>query len=296
VAKLISYDVSGVEESQGGTGVKVKPGVHVARIAICEQRETKSDGTPANDIRVGLDFGEEYDWGFTYVSLGEAASWKMAEFVRALGLKDKGRLDPEKMVGKFIRVKVNTGQYEGEYAPNMGKLMKVQPGDVEAWEEGKGTASEHSAQNGGPDVEDEAEPDGFYREGQPDPDDESETVGSYDDWEEDDLAAEVEDRGLSLPGGRGSKTKKMIAALREDDVAALGEDEEEEEEDEAEEPEASSDEDEYDDWDIDQLKKEWEERELGPLPKVRGSNSEGRLTIKLIEGLRNDDNADPFEA
>src|SRR5262252_4062800 len=172
MAKLIKYDVSGVEEaSGGGTGVKVRPGVHVAKVERCLQREEKRDGTPANDIEVALNFGDEYDWGFTYIGLSDAADWKLAEFIRAMGLKEKGQFDPDKMVGKFLRVKVNSGTYEGEYSPDMGRLMKIQPGDIEAWQSGNGTASEFSqSAAAGPDL-DEGSPDGvatdtFYREGQ----------------------------------------------------------------------------------------------------------------------------------
>lgn len=297
MAKLIEYDVSGVEESSGGgTGVKVRPGVHVAKIERCTERTEKRDGSPANDIEVALNFGEEFDWGFTYIGLSQAADWKLAEFIRALGLKDKGKLDPDKMVGKYLRVKVNSGTYEGEYSPDMGRLMKIQKGDIEAWQSGNGTASEFSqSAAAGPDTDEEAgdEPeasgDSFYREGQPDPEDPNETVGAYDDWPDEDLEAEVNDRGLTLPGGRGSKKNKMMAALRADDeaqgTAEAGEDEAE-----------AEGEDDYDEWDLDQLKAEWAERELGDLPVIRGRNSEARLQAKLIEELRDDDKANPFEA
>jgi hypothetical protein len=296
MAKLIPYDVTGVETRAGGTGVKVKPGVRVAKIEICEQRDKKNDGSAANDIRVALNFGSEYDWGFTYIGLSEASDWKLAEFVRAVGMKEKGRLDPEKQIGKFIRVKVNSDTYEGEYSPSMGRLMPPQPGDEEAWESGNGSASELSnngAEDEGPDDEGEpeGEAEGFYREGQPDPDDPNEVVGSYDDWPDEDLAAEAEDRELTVPGGRGSKRTKLITALRDDDAAA-GEEGGNGEEGEAE----SGEEDDYESWDLDQLKTEWAERELGELPKVRGRNAETRLKGQLIEGLREDDETNPFEA
>ena len=296
MAKLIEYDVSGVEESSGGgTGVKVRPGVHVAKIERCTERTEKRDGSPANDIEVALNFGEEFDWGFTYIGLSQAADWKLAEFIRALGLKDKGKLDPDKMVGKYLRVKVNSGTYEGEYSPDMGRLMKIQKGDIEAWQSGNGTASEFSqSAAAGPDTEEdgdepEASSDSFYREGQPDPEDPNETVGSYDEWPDEDLEAEVNDRGLTLPGGRGSKKNKMMAALRADDEAQGSAEE-------AGDEESSEGEDDYDEWDLDQLKAEWAERELGDLPVIRGRNSDARLQAKLIEELRDDDKANPFEA
>jgi len=293
MAKLIEYDNTGVEESGGGTGVKVRPGVHVAKIERCAQREEKRDGSPANDIEVALNFGEEFDWGFTYIGLSDAADWKLAEFTRALGMKEKGKFDPDKQVGKFIRVKVNSGTYEGEYSPDMGRLMKIQSGDVEAWESGNGTASEFSqSAAAGPDTEEEegeaAEAtDNFYREGQPDPEDPNETVGSYDEWPDEDLEAEVNDRNLTLPGGRGSKKNKMMAALRADDEAQGSAEAEEE---------SSEEGDDYDEWDLDQLKAEWAERELGDLPVIKGRNADARLRTKLMEELREDDKANPFEA
>jgi hypothetical protein len=304
VAKLIDYDVTGVEESGGGTGVKVKPGLRVARIAICEQREKKANGQPANDIRVALDFGPEYDWGFTYIGLGPESDWKLKEFIRACQLKDKGKLDPAKQVGKVIRCKVNTGEYNGEYSPDIGKLFPAQPGDE------VGSASEVS-QQAGPDA-DEGEPDAEadasgektydnpdfvpFREGLPDPTNEDETVGSYDDWPDADLEAEVADRGLTLPGGRGSKKQKMIDALRAEDQEVLGDESEAQEQSETAVAEAAAEGgDDYDDWDVDRLKQEAEERQLD-VPAIRGSNAEARLKAKLIELLRADDGGDAFTA
>lgn len=296
MAKLIPYDNTGVEESSGGTGVKVKPGVKIARIAKCTPRETNKAGDPANDIEVALDVGEEYDWVFSYIGLSDAAKWKMAEFTRALGLKETGKFDPDKMVGKFIRVKINPDTYDGQYAPRAGRFMKAQPGDEEAFNEGSSAVSELSGQDDEPADEPEAEAEAeattstdgptyddpefvASREGEED-------VGSYDDWADEDLVAEVEDRGLTLPGGRGSKRDKAIKALREEDAAVSGA---------SAEDEAEEGSDDYDSWDLDQLKKEWDERELGAMPKVRGSGAEGRLQAKLIEGLREDDETNPFD-
>ena len=137
--------------------------------------------------------------------------------------------------------------------------------------------------------EPEAEADSFYREGKPDPEDPNEVVGPYDEWPDDDLEAEVNDRGLTLPGGRGGKKNKMIAALRADDEAQGSA--------ATEETESSEEgEDDYDEWDLDQLKAEWGERELGDLPAVRGRNADARLQAKLITELREDDKANPFQA
>ena len=71
MAKLVTYDNTGVEDS-GGTGEKAPPGVYVARITRCEQRDVKADGSPANDIMVVLNVDEKYDPLYTYIGLAEA--------------------------------------------------------------------------------------------------------------------------------------------------------------------------------------------------------------------------------
>lgn len=353
MAKLIEYDVTGVEESGGGTGIKVKPGVRVAKIVRAVQRTENRKGQPANDIEIALDFGPEFDWGFTYVGLGEASDWKLAELIRAVGLKDKGKMDPDKLVGKIIRVKVNHGTYDGQYSPDIGKLFKAQPGD----EDNLGQSmAESASQNGDGPVEDDAgDPDAFVPSREDDPE-----VGSYDDWDEEGLLAEVSDRGLTLPGGRGSKKDKAVAALRADDNEAADAQDAEPEGDgdgptyaEGFEPSRESDpevgsyddwdvadleaeandrgvsipggrgnkkdkivaalraedeaageggsggetqagDDNYDEWDVEQLTKEWNDRSLGDVPKFRGSGAADRVKAAIIEKLREDDESSPF--
>lgn len=297
MAKLIEYDVTDVEESSGGTGVKARPAVYVAKIMKCKHRTEKRDGTPANDLEVALNVGDEYDWVFTYIGLDKASDWKMKEFVKAVGLKDKGKLDPDKMVDKIIRVKLNSGEYNGEYRPEAGRLMAPMKGDEfgSTVAASAGTAANPEAAE---DVAEAAEADdGFIASREVDADGNiDEEVGSYDDWEDGDLEAEVSDRGLTLPGGRGKKRDKCIAALRSDDEAFYdSETAVAEGEGEAEEP--SDDEDDYDSWEIADLVKEYEERGFDdPVPTFRGRNADGRQKTAVIEALRADDNADPFEA
>lgn len=351
MAKLIEYDVTGVEESGGGTGIKAPVGLRVAKIMKCEPRTVKRDGSPANDIEIALDVGSEYDWLFTYVGLGPESDWKLAEFIRACQLKEKGKLDPSKQVGKLIRVKVNPGEYAGEYRPEAGKLLAAQDGDE------IGSVAQVAETDGRPNIvqgEGEEAVEKTYtnpdfvasREGE-------EGIGSYDDWSDEDLEAEVTDRDLTVPGGRGSKRNKLIQALRDEDAEISGASAEEPE-DEAEATAefdiqtvegyedfdewsaddvkaeyterglavegryseakareaiiaavaeeqgvapgggAAAEGDDYDSWDLDQLKKEWEDREMGDLPAIRGRNAEARMSAAIIEALREDDVANPF--
>ena len=352
MAKLIEYDVTGVEESQGGTGEKAKPGVYVAKIVKCVQRTQSKGGSAANDLEVALNVGDEYDWVFTYIGLEQKSDWKLAEFVRALNFKDKGRLDPDKAVGQLIRVKLNHDTYEGEYRPRAGRLMKAQPGD----EFGE-KASEISSQDGPVDDSRDADGDKIYedssfvasREDPDDPDvgsydawseddlaaecndrglkvggrgnkkdkyiaalraedeevldvgagddeppstnykegfepsrEDDPSVGSYDDWTEADLLAEVEDRGMTVPGGRGSKKDKLVAALREEDNSVT---------DSSGSAEPGGD---YESWDIEQLTKEWTDRNLGDIPTFRGRGSADRQMAAMVEEIRKDDIENPF--
>jgi hypothetical protein len=289
LAKVIEYDVTGVEtKGGGGTGERVRPGVKVCRIVDAEIRTEKKDGSPANDIRVVLDFGPEYDWEYTYVGLSDAADWKLAEFIRALGLKEKGKLNVDTLKNKLLRVKVNSGEWEGQYSPDMGKFYPAQPGD----EIGSASAISNG-RAAGPDAEDvgeataepAAEADGICREDPNDPE-----VGSYDDWPDEDLTAELEARNLTMPGGRGTLHNKAIKALRADDEAA-DESATAVAEGAAAEPEAGS----YGEWTLEELQKEWADRQMGEEPEIRGRNRDERLKAAMIEALEQDDRDNPFE-
>jgi hypothetical protein len=92
----------------------------------------------------------------------------------------------------------------------------------------------------------------------------------YDDLSVDDLKAELEERGIDIPKGRITEAR-LIALLVEDDEAAG----------EEPEPEEEAAEDGYDEWELQDLKDEIEERgATGNLPG-------GRMTKqKLIDFLR----------
>jgi hypothetical protein len=290
VAKLINYDVTGVEESAGGTGVKAKPGVYIAEIVRCSQREAKADGSPANDLEIALNVGTDYDWVFTYIGLGASSDWKLAEFVRAVGLKDKGRLDPDKMVGTKIRVKINPDSWEGNYTARAGRLMPSQNGDKEPGRVSEISANGEVTGDAEP-AEDGQEPNTSYPGGYvPQREDDED---SYDDWSDEDVVGEAEDRGLTLPGGRGSKRDKAVKALRADDEANT-QSAVDEPEDEDEEQQAGED---YSSWSNEELVNEWNERGFDEdLPVFKGRNAENRQSKAIIEALEADDGGDPFDA
>lgn len=283
MAKLVEYDISDVEESGGGGSEEPKPAVYPAEIVVCERRTQKNDGTPIDDLRVGFNLGGNYRWLWKYIGFGETSEWKLAEFVRALDLKEKGKFDPDKLKGKMIRVKVNPGTYEGAYSAEVGRLMKALPGDELA----EATVSDNGDQPAAAATEAEPEP---VADGEFVPSREGEELGSYEDWSDDDLEGEVEDRGLTVPGGRGTKKDKWVKALRADDVEAA-----EAEADTTAEPTPDEEADDYDTWPVKDLEAEHNDRELTLPDKPRGRNAGERWKQALIESLRKDNAENPFE-
>lgn len=192
------------------------------------------------------------------------AQWK--EFLMALGLKTKGVLDTDKIVGTSIQVKLKSDtDQDGDYRPRVGKMMALADAKDEA-------------------PEDEPEPD------EPDEDEEEDDGEDEIDLSELDrtgLKKLIKDEELEI-----KVTKKMSDEdIREAIAEAMGGDEDEEEDEEEEEddsgPEPPEDEDEddgYESMSIADLKAELKEREL---------QTTGAKKI-LIARLRKDDGSDPF--
>lgn len=281
----ITYNVEDAEPFGEGGG-QPKAGVYDAEIVRATHRTEKKDGSPANDIEVVLqcegedDENNAYGWVFTYIGLNDSSAGRLREFTNAVGLKAKGGFttDAENnipvLAGKKLKVKINPDQYDGEYRARVGRLMKL---------------SESTNGDDAPDADADAEPEddtdtkassngasGF------EPSREGDEFGSYDEWEDKDLEDEVEDRGLTVGGGRGKKRDKLIKALRDDDAEAEGGDD----------ADASGDEgdgDNYDEWEPKLLMEEIKDRDLTEhLPKGRRGKS------TLIEILRKDDKDEPF--
>jgi hypothetical protein len=203
-------------------------------------------------------------------------------------LKDKGNIDTDKLLKKKLRVKVDPDTYGGEYSPRAGNLFPLAPGDSDVGRVSELSGSDDNGSAPEPETQEGAGSDGFVASREDEPD-----VGSYDTWNDDDLTAEAEDRGVTIPGGRGNKRDKVIAALRADDSEAKAEPE-------ADTSGASEDgagnDDDYENWSMDELKSEWEERQMGDVPSVRGRNAEARVITAMAVMLHEDDKANPFDA
>ena len=267
MAKVIEYDVSEVEAGQAGGAGEPPLGIQDAEIMICRARDEKRDGSPANDIEVAFKINDDDDlrWLYEYVGLGEGSDWKLREFTDALGLPPKGKIDPQKLIGKKIKVNIKQGQYEGAPRAEVGRMLKSDAT-----------------------VEDDAGPqDDPAADIDPDFTPSIEGVGdtaSYDEWDADDVKGEFEDRKLTVSGRKTQAA--MIAALREDDA-------EPEAEAEADAsgaadgftPTREDDDNKYDDWDADEVTAEASDRGL----TLGGGR--GNAKAKAIKALREDDTA-----
>lgn len=251
---VIKYDLEDVES---GGGEQPKPAVYTVKIAEVNDRRGQ-DGK--NDLEVIVDFFQDEGIArvWSYLNFGESSRWKMREFTDALGLKPKGSLNTDKLIGKKVNVKVTPDQWGGEYRARIGRWLK--PGTVEEDGDGDGDAEPDTTSSGNEE--------------------------DYSDWTLEDLKDEIESRDLEMPSGRKT-VEKLVAVLEEADAAG------DDAEPDAEEP--AEPDDDYDEWPLNELKDEAKERGLN-LPEMKsGRGASAANKEAIIEMLREDD-AHPFEA
>jgi hypothetical protein len=267
VAK-VKYDLSDVEDvNQAHAPV----GVYRAKISKVDGPKPSSSGNSMLEVIFDLTHdaaGKSLNGSFMpvwyYPLLAEDAhpvsKARTKEFMLAVGLKAKGTLDTDKLVGKDVqlRLKSDTDQ-DGDYRPKIGKVMALPEQD---------------------EPEDEAEPDEA----------EDEEEMDLDALDRAGLKAVIKEEGLDvkvLKKMSDDDIRKAIIAAWPEDEEEEDEPEDEEEEDEAEEEEEAEDEaedDGYDDMSVADLKAELKERELP---------TNGARKV-LIARLRTDDEKDPI--
>jgi hypothetical protein len=186
VSPAIKYDVSDVES--GGGGEQPQPALYKGKIQSVTHRTKNVRGEPVNDLEVVVDVGDEFARLWTYIQLDNPATkWKLREFTDAMGLPSKGGLDPAKLKGKAVTVKVAADtDLDGNYRGRVKNLFK--PGSV-------------------PDEDAEGDE-------TPSGEEEPLTEDELHDWSNDDLKEELEARGLKLSGRFSSA--KAIEAILED--------------------------------------------------------------------------------
>lgn len=256
-------------------------GLYTGKIAAVDERDS-NNGEPMIEVRwdlVGDAKGKglkdpksgkkaAYDPVFTYHPLDPDASWarRMKELLNALGVKLTGTVDIKTGAKALLRLKEDTGQ-DGEYRPNVAKIMKL----------GADTASDEEED----DEVEEAE------EAEDEADEEEEGV-DLDELSRKELLAINKEQELGL------KTRSLDDdALREAIRAALSEDEEEEEEAEEEEEEEDDDTVDLSEYNRSELKKFKKDNDLDI--KITTKMSDDDIRAAIAEALGSDEEEEDEE-
>ena len=254
----IKYNVEGVESGR----TPPKPGTYKAKVHSLTHRD--QDGK--NDIEVVLEITDGKYKGsrlWSYVGLGEASAWKMAEFVLALGKGKKGFVDTEKDVGKKLGITVTADEWKGEYRARVSKFLTA-----DSMEDDEDEGEDLDTDDEDLDDEDDEESD----------EDEDESDEDEDDEEDEPAPPPTKARKPGTQKVGGKKAAKVVEPEPE-------EDEEDEEDDSEDEEESDEEPEDYEAWSEDELREELESRGMS----TRGSKK------ALIARIQKDDaSAKPF--
>jgi hypothetical protein len=195
----IKYDVSDVEA--GGGGEQPQPNLYKGKIVSVKHREKNARGEACNDLEVVVDVGSEFSRLWTYIQLdNQATKWKLREFTDAVGLAPKGTIDPAKLKGKPVTVKVAADtDLDGNYRGKIKNLFL--PGSA---------PGEGSGESNGAEASSEEEP---------------WTEEDLQALSTDELKAELEAFGLKLAGrfNQGKAIAAILEAQGEGDGEGEGE-------------------------------------------------------------------------
>jgi hypothetical protein len=208
----IKYKTKGVERKGGGN--VPKPGVYRCKVISCV------DATPSGkdrrlEVTYEIQEGESKGYKlYDYINLvSEAAEWKLAQFVDALGLPENGTIDTEEIVDTALNVRTrveNSEQYGASAKP--ATLMPLD-GD----EDEEDLTAEDDDDTSADDGDDDAASD----------DDEVYSEEELEALEKDELKEVAEEYEVEWPKRlTAAGKKKVIAAILE----AQGGDEDEDEE------------------------------------------------------------------
>jgi hypothetical protein len=273
MAKL-KYDLSNVEDIPELEQAPV--GTYRAKVVSAEGKES-SKGNQMVEVRFhlthdasGKKLKTEFADIWEYPILDHDHPFvqnKTKEFFTAFGMKLKGVLDTDKLVGQTVQVKLKSDtDQDGEYRPRIGKFMPVVVADEEEPEDEE--------------PEDDEEGD----------DEESVDLDALDRKE---LKALIKEEELDITVKKSmtdDNLRELIAAAMSDDDEEESDDDEDDDDDEEEDDtkEESSEDDEegddYDSWAVPALKKELKDRELTATGPKKA----------LIARLRKDDGDEPF--
>lgn len=280
----IKIDVSGATPGQDYN--HAKPGLVKAEILEINAKTSKANNPMLEIVfqpKTKKKKDKPYAKVFYYILTDGTQDGRLREFTDALGIKPKGTLDTDKLIGKTLQVnlKSDTDQ-DGEYRPKVGKVIAPE-GDEEPDEEdtddGDEEDEEDDSDDDGDDDSDDDDDEASEDEDE-DSDDEEEEDSTYSEEELDelsntDLKEILSEWEVELDGKFTAKKAKaaILEAQEESDDDEEGDDDEEESPD-------------YSEWDIADLKKELKERGLS----TKGKKSQ--FVTRLEEDDESDE--DPF--
>lgn len=265
MATKVKYNVKGVDP--GGDRTMPKAAVHRCKVTSCtvvkpegKDRRIEAQYTVMDDDPKGSKGYVLYD----YINLErEDLDWKLAQFIKAVGLPETGSFDPDEIVGTALNIRVKIRPETDDWA------AKAVPGTLIALD---------GEEDEGEDLSDEDEDEDEDEDGA----EEAYTEADLKKMSNDELKEAAEEVGVEdIPQRLSAKSKpKLIAAILE---AQASEDEDEEDEDEDED----GDEDSYSEEDLaemslTELKDVAEEFEV-TVPKGKPALVKKKLISLIIE-------------
>ncbi len=191
------------------------------------------------------------------------------------GKKEAGSFDTDKVEGAPVQLRIKAGSYEGEYKPEIGKVLPPKAdADDDEDDDDEDDDDEADVTDLEEDDEDEEEADDEDEDEEDEEDDELPSEDDINAMAIKELKALAKEHDVDVKEGSKSPgyRKALIEALHS------GEEDDEEEDDDDDEEE------DYSDWSIDDLKKEVKHRRL----KITGKGSKKAL-IKALEADDEDD-------
>lgn len=223
----IKYDIRGTERGGGEFDTTIEPGLYAAKVKSCDLGQSKpSEKNPKGLQMLKVIFElTNSKWKGALISTNvfpgyEAAAWKWAEFLDAVwlvkGKKEAGSFDTDKVVGAPVQLRIKAGSYDGEYKPEIGKVLPPKdedPEDDDEEDEDEPDVDEDDEDDEEEDEDDSSDDDDDDDDEEEDDDDDEEE--DYNTWSLDDLKAEIKHRRIKITG-KGTK-KALIKALEADD-------------------------------------------------------------------------------
>jgi hypothetical protein len=282
----VKYDVSNVEDSGGFE--HVQPGMYQGKIIEINLKESGSGNGPMFEVILQpvktadgktvkpKDKKKQIARVYTYVLLEhDPSAWKLKEFAKAVGQKEKGTFDTDKLVGLTVQMNLKPDKdLNDQYRPRVGKLLALPK------------SAEPEPEPDEPD-EDEDEDEGT---------DEAYTRADLGDLEDDELIEVAAEFNIDKPAGKmnATKRKKLITAILDAQEEDEGDEDEDEDED-ADEEDEDTGEDEEDEEDEDE--DEDEEESLADLDRagLKAFIANLELDIRVKKSMSDDDIREAIE-